>query len=83
MKKFKIYLVGKTIEIDAKRSTDAIKIAMHTFPDKSVLRCEPVNELIPKKVFIHTGNQFHVENACKCENKPSFNRLQCPKCSDL
>ena len=27
--------------------------------------------------------QLHVENACKCENKKSFNRLQCPNCKPL
>lgn len=24
-----------------------------------------------------------VENACKCEDKNTFNRLQCPKCKPL
>ena len=29
------------------------------------------------------SEQLHVENACKCENKQTFNRLQCPKCKPL
>ena len=29
------------------------------------------------------SEQLYVETACKCENKDSFNRLQCPKCKPL
>lgn len=29
------------------------------------------------------SEQLHVENACKCEDKNTFNRLQCPKCKPL
>lgn len=31
----------------------------------------------------HENEQLHVENACKCENKKSFNRLKCPNCNPL
>ena len=53
MKTFKMYISGRSIpiEVEAKSSTDAIKMIMHMFPAQSVLRCEPVNELIPKGTF--------------------------------
>ena len=48
-----MYISGRSIpiEVEAKSSTDAIKMIMHMFPAQSVLRCEPVNELIPKGTF--------------------------------
>ena len=55
--------------------------------DEVAFMLEIIDTKVKEQLLLHNvvgqSEQLHVENACKCENKDSFNRLQCPKCKPL
>lgn len=60
-----------------------IKCVLMDFEINEITLQEATKQILLLFDVVGRSEQLHVEKACKCEGKNTFNRLQCPKCKTL